>query len=185
MEAALERIRSGGGELIPRAYELFPEPFAESAPIVEMSLVPELESMAEELGIDLNPPASRPTTRKAHEASRFAREHGLEPQLRRAIYQAYWSDGRDIGRIDVLTGLGSLVGLDSEALRIALDIDRFTPDVVRDMEVARLLRVPGTPTLFIGTGPRATVVVGARTITELQDLIDDSFRHGEDGSQDV
>ena len=61
------------------------------------------------------------------------------------IFAAYWTEGRDIGRIDVLSELASSVGLDPEELKIALDIDKFSDEVLRDRELAQKLRVPGTP----------------------------------------
>src|SRR5690606_24721073 len=108
------------------------------------------------------PRRALPKTRKAHEAALFARERDREVELRQAIFAAIWTEGRDVGRIDVLGELAEDVGLDGEDLRIALDIDRYQADVEADVEFARQLRVPGTPVVFVGTGSSARVIAGAR-----------------------
>ena len=165
-----------------RAYELArtPEELAALGPEDPVAV----EDLARQLDLELRRPTHRPSTRKAHEASAFARAAGRELELRHAIYRAYWSDDENIGRIDVLAGLAGGVGIDPEEMRIALDIDRFAPEVLRDLEVAGRLRVPGTPTLFLGTGAHARVVVGSRTPAELQDLIRDTISKGGDASND-
>jgi predicted DsbA family dithiol-disulfide isomerase len=158
------------GELVVdhRAYELFPEPEPlGAAQEVDLSLA----DLATRAGIELRTPDFRPRTRKAHEAARFARGSGVEGEMRRAIFAAYLGEGRDIGRIDVLTELAAGIGLDPEELKIALDIDRYRPDVLHDLDVARRLRIPGTPAVFVGTGTAAKVLLGARTAGELADAI--------------
>ena len=179
------RLDIPGVDLIHRAYELYPEPAQLAGPVVEGETWERLVFLAAALDLPLRPVEFGARTRKAHEASFFARTRGRERQLRHEIFTAYWSDQRDIGRIDVLTELASRAGMDAEDLRIALDIDQFEADVRHDQEVAQRLRVPGTPTIFIGSGPRAQVVIGARSRSELQGLIENVLRFGEHDSTDV
>ncbi|MQA88783.1 MAG: hypothetical protein GEU90_00915 [Gemmatimonas sp.] len=175
-ESGLRRIREPGLEIEYRAFELYPEPY----PLPDRPLEPPeweaLKRLAEVAEIPLTEPGFVPRTTKSHEASRFAREKDCEAELRARIFDAYWIDGRDIGRIDVLTSVAEGVGLDPDELKIALDIDRYADEVAHDQDVARHLRVPGSPTLFIGTGASARVVVGARDARQLRHLIHDTAR---------
>lgn len=117
--------------------------------------------------------ADRPRTAKAHEAAKLAREQGSEGAMRLAIYRACLEDGLDVGRIDVLQRLAPHAGLDPIDLKIALDIDRFRDEVLRDQEVARRLGIRLGPVLYLGTGPRARILIGAQTEDEIRAAIDD------------
>jgi predicted DsbA family dithiol-disulfide isomerase len=174
-EVVLQRRHAHDTELLPRAHELFPEPAALPDPIFNAGDWRAIEELAAAADVTLRPPAFRPRTRKAHEAARFAREAGTEFQMRREIYRAYWTEGLDIGRIDVLSTLAARVDLDAEALRIALDIDRFTEVVRHDEELGRRLHVPGTPTIYIGFGPSARVLVGASSAPDLNRYVDEAI----------
>jgi len=120
-----------------------------------------LRALADEAGVVIrtNPLGAR--TWKAHEATHFARQVGQEIELRRGIFDAYLRDGLDIGRIDVLTSLAPAAGIDPIGLKIALDIDRFQRDVQADIDLAARLRITATPTIFLGSGKSARILVGA------------------------
>jgi predicted DsbA family dithiol-disulfide isomerase len=167
-------LRSAGdqGEIVYRAMELFPAPAPLDPPDPQVGgeAVKEL-AVAE--GLELVIPSFRPRTRKAHEATRVARSLGLEPDFRRRVFEAFWTRSLDIGRIDVLTQLAQDAGIDPEDLKIALDIDRFEGEVVQDTELAHRLRVPGTPTLFVGTGREARIIAGAYGAADLRRWLED------------
>jgi len=170
--AALQRrAASGDVEVRGRALELFPAPEPLRAPGEDPPWEEEVAPRAAELRLELRAPGFRPRTRKAHEAAAFAAERGVAPEMRSAIFSAYWVEGLDIGRIDVLAALAGGIGLDAEDLRIELDIDRYRDAVLADEALARRLRIARTPTLFVGTGPAARVLVGAPSGEELEAAI--------------
>ena len=117
--------------------------------------------------------ADRPSTGKAHEAAKLAREQGAEETMRLAIYRAFLEEGLDIGRIDMLQRLAPEAGLDPIDLKIALDLDRFRDEVLRDQEVARRLGIRREPVLYFGTGPGARILIGAQTEDEIRTAIID------------
>jgi predicted DsbA family dithiol-disulfide isomerase len=112
-----------------------------------------------------------PDTGKAHEAAKLAREAAAEEEMRRAIYRAYWEEGADIGRIDVLQALAPEAGLDPFDVKVALDIDRFRDEVLHDREVARRLGIRRGPVLYLGTGPGARILIGALSPEEIETAI--------------
>ncbi|HUE95897.1 MAG TPA: hypothetical protein VMN39_04530, partial [Longimicrobiaceae bacterium] len=58
-------------------------------------------------------------------------------------------------------------------------------EVLADEDVARRLQVPGTPTLFLGTGSRARVIAGAHGPAVLRTLIDDAIKDSTLPTNDV
>lgn len=128
-----------------------------------LARVAALEPLAAELGVALRLPPLRSSTGKAHEAALFARELGVEREMRLATHGAHWEEGLDVGRIDVLQGIAERVGLDPFDARVALDIDRYREAVARDVGLARRLGIARAPVTFLGTGPTALILVGAQS----------------------
>jgi predicted DsbA family dithiol-disulfide isomerase len=171
-EAALwRRAESGDLSVRYRALELYPHPTPAPAPRDETGWQEAVAPLATELGLTLRAPGFRPRTRKAHEAASFAAVRGLEQRLRHALFSAYWQHERDIGRIDTLVEIARDVGLDAEELKIALDIDTHSDEVEHDGEIARQLNLPGAPTLYLGLGPGARVLLGAQSLAAIEEAI--------------
>lgn len=170
-EAGLRKVAAeSGAEVVYRAFELFPTP----APLpldAEMEWEEALRPLAREAGVELRRPGYQSRTRKAHEAARLAEEHGVGAELRAALFAAYFAEERDIGRIDVLVEVGTGVGLDRTELKVVLDIDRFTGSVLHDRELALRSGIGETPTLVVGSGPGARVLVGAHPPEALREAL--------------
>lgn len=117
------------------------------------------------------PDRGTPRTRKAHEAARFARTRGLEPAMRAALYAAHLDQGRDIGRIDVLADLGAEVGLDRTEVRVTLDIDQFTDEILREQARGRQMGVTGVPTFAFTGEAGARILTGLPSPAELAEFL--------------
>ena len=112
--------------------------------------VDSMRQMAADGGIDMKRPPLIPNTRKAHEATEFAREQGSADMLlafHRAVFYAYWTDERNIGDVDVLCEVAAVCGLDPEALREALADGRYAAEVEDQMQWARAAGITGVPTV--------------------------------------
>lgn len=163
-EPVLRRLREEAGVRVEhRAFELWPAPAELPDPReLERSWAAVVEPLARELGMEMRYPRVQPRTRKAHETAAYAREHGRFDEVHDALYRAYFVEGLDIGRIDVLAELGARSGLDVQDLQIALGVDRYTEQVLAE-EVEALGRgVRGVP----------AYVVDGRLITGLQQYED-------------
>jgi predicted DsbA family dithiol-disulfide isomerase len=167
-EAALWRLAEEAPlTLAFRAFELHPVP----APLPFDTLADRVSAarpLADELGVDLKTPPVLPRTRKAHEAAALAAEKGLAIPMRRAIYEAVFRDGLDVGRIDVLVRLATEVGLDVTETKVVLDVDRLTEQVIAETEGARRAGVHAVPTVVVGSGASAKVLEGALPFGELR-----------------
>lgn len=86
--------------------------------------------LAETLGLTAPAePALIPWTRKAHELLAHARASGVEAEVRHAVFDAFFRQGDDIGRVDVLVKIGGSFGLDATGTKATLDVDRYAADV--------------------------------------------------------
>jgi predicted DsbA family dithiol-disulfide isomerase len=173
-EAALWRLEDEG-LAVPayRAYELYPVP----APLpaeVGGDWPEALFDLAREAGVALTRPLPAARTRKAHEAARFAESKGVGRAFRQAAYAAYFGEGRDVGRIDVLVELARGVGLDETEAKVVLDVDTFAPAVAADGALARRLGIEAVPALIVGEGERARLVTGAQSYGALRREVEDA-----------
>ena len=153
LESVTDAAERTGLDLRPVPLELWPPPAPLPGPD-EAGLTDELEiarALAEEWGVPLTGPSRVPRTRKAHEAVAYTLEHGRTIPMLRGIYEALWSDGRDISRIDVLADLGEAAGLEREPLHVALGLDRYEADVVREEHAVAGAEITGVPAVQLGS----------------------------------
>jgi predicted DsbA family dithiol-disulfide isomerase len=165
----LEELESQGRiGVVRRAFELRP-PSTPALPAYADAEWDIVVDVALQHGRALTRPAFRPRTRKAHEAVKMAETVGKGAVMHAAIFDAYFNGRRDIGRIDVLSEIGAGVGIDHTALKVALDVDVHTEDVLADEALAHRLEIEGTPALIAG----ADVRVGYLSAEHLRDWLKD------------
>src|SRR5690606_41388286 len=98
--------------------------------------------------------------------------HAAASAVQRTIYEACSLGPRDIGRVGVLVGVGASVGLDRLALKLALDIARYTDEVVGFEEEAARLGITAVPAhLAAGADGRYRLMMGVRTTDEVRALL--------------
>lgn len=161
-----------------RAFELRPEPVPTLDP--ESGYLDDIWSravlpMAEERDVPLERPPVQPRSRKALEAAEFARREGRFEAMHRALFRAFFREGRDLGDVDVLAEIGEEAGLDPDELREALAEERHTEKVLRDQVEARERGVDGVPALFVVPGAaeldEAEVVAGAQPLEQVRKAV--------------
>jgi predicted DsbA family dithiol-disulfide isomerase len=138
------------------AYELRPGLPPEGLPrdqlhanrVYPSGYVDNLRQTAREAGIDMKRPTLVPNTRKAHEATEFAKEAGGLLPFHRAVFRAYWQDEENIGDVEVLSRIAADCGLDAAELRAALEDGRFAPTVKEQIEWSRAFGITGVPTFI-------------------------------------
>lgn len=173
----LERIQDELGDAVEidwRSFELRPEPEPTLDPNAEylhrvwnQSVYP----MAQERGLAIRLPPVQPRSRKAHEAAEFARGEGALDAMNKALFKAFFEDGRDLADTEVLLDIGRSIGLDADRLREALADGRYSQRVVEDQTLARQIGISGVPALVIGAGAQAYLVSGAQPYETIKDVI--------------
>ena len=162
-------------DIVWRPYELHPEiPAAgidrgERASRLDGYVNP-LRALAEEAGLPYAPSSHVPNSHRALEAAEFAREQGAFEQFHRALFEAYFGRGEDIGDVDVLVALAAASGLDAHGLEAALRDSRYTTLVNESTQEAQRQGVTGTPTYIFEAGDRRFPLVGAQDYSVFQSI---------------
>ena len=120
-----------------------------------------LREMAAPYGIAFADISRISNSRMSLEASEFAKEHGKFDQFHRALFQAYFSQGMDIGNLEVLTQIGHESGLDRDSLAQSLQTGKYRPRIEDMRKEATRLGVNAAPTFIIEDRDR---IVGAQPI---------------------
>ncbi|WP_111765526.1 DsbA family oxidoreductase [Nakamurella deserti] len=167
-EAALAAFRersTAGVEVTYHSYELSPETpvdfdGSELQFLVQHKGIPATEvramlgrvtGIAAEVGLSYDFDALQHTnTVLAHQFLHHAREHGVQAQAYERLFQAYFEQGRHVGRVDELAALGAEVGLDPTDIRAALTDGRHLAAVRADQAAAADAGVRGVPHFVIG-----------------------------------
>lgn len=140
----------------------------------------------EELAFEL--PDFVANSHEALQVGEFARDVGTEAFRRahRALFEAYFVDGRNLGRREVLLDVAEAAGLDREGLEGALEDGRYEEELERASREAERYDIEGTPTLLFGRHK----VVGAAPEDVLREAADraredlETDRVPDDGSDD-
>lgn len=101
-------------------------------------------------GLTIQAPPRIANSAAALEATEFARDSGPEQFdcLHHRLFEAYFSEGRNIGERSVLLDLAGECGLDKVALGEALEDRRYRARVRESIELARGAGITGTPTFI-------------------------------------
>lgn len=128
---------------------------------------------ARDSGIDMKRPALIPNTRKAHEATEFAKDAGRLLPFHRAVFRAYWEHEENIGDIDVLCRIAEECGIDAGGLREALLDGRYVSDVEEQIASARAGGITGVPTFIFD---ERFALVGAQDSEVFRDVANRTIR---------
>ncbi|MCG2798023.1 MAG: DsbA family oxidoreductase [Cellulomonas sp.] len=102
--------------------------------------------IAREVGLDYDFDALRHTkTLKAHELLHLAKAHGRQLELAERLFEAYFTQGGHVGRVEDLVGYAVEVGIDADEARAALADGRYAAAVQADLDQAVAYGIQGVP----------------------------------------
>ena len=152
--------------------EIHPETPAEGMSLAERfagrdvsAMYAALRARGAQFGLEMNQVARLSNSRLATAAGEYARDHDSYPEFSRAVFEAYFARGEDIGDVDVLARCAIAAGLDADDLRAALADDRYADRLDAAMHEAAAAGVSGVPTFIVGGRER---VVGAQPLEVLR-----------------
>lgn len=85
----------------------------------------------------------------AHELLHAAKAQGRQLETAEALFKGYFEQGRHVGRIDDLVELAGEAGLDTEAVRAALEAHEYLGAVHADQAQAAAYGISGVPFFVI------------------------------------
>jgi predicted DsbA family dithiol-disulfide isomerase len=94
-----------------------------------------------------------PNTLYGHRLLWWARETGSQDALAEALFRAYFSEGHDLGKLEVLTDIAAEVGLSREQARRFLQSDQGRAEVLAEEREARRRGLNGVPFFFLNAIP--------------------------------
>lgn len=111
----------------------------------------EIDLLARESGCKVPRVDFLPWSRKAHELLLHATHGGAEQPICEALFRAHFEDGRDLGRVDVLTEIAVEQGMDRTESKAVLDVDKYTEALANRRTAALAEGIVRIPTLRVGT----------------------------------
>jgi predicted DsbA family dithiol-disulfide isomerase len=110
-----------------------------------------------------------PNTLDAHRLIWYAAQQGRQIEVVDALFQAYFTDGRDIGDHAVLADAAGRAGLDADEVRRFLDSEDGLAEVEEEESVGRSFGIDGVP-FFVLAGKYG--VSGAQPADVLANVIE-------------
>jgi len=152
-----------------RGYQIHPEWPAEGMPAEQwksgmspearVALWERIGAMGAAVGLEMKSPRILANSMPALQAGEFAAEAGVAEAFEERVFHAYFTEGLNIGKRDLVLDLGSEVGLDREELSEALSSGKYAMRVKNNAMSAHQKGITGVPTFLIGDWP----LVGAQS----------------------
>jgi len=109
-----------------------------------------LKQKGADVGIDFRQDISiQANTFTAHRLIHFAQSKGKGNEIEEALFSAHFTEGRNVGEIEVLTELAENIGLDKTEVNTLLNSEEKTEEVEKDIQEAQELGIHGVPFFVI------------------------------------
>lgn len=148
----------------PDGLRLSPEVRVRMAPAHER-----LRAMADGAGLEMVFPDVIPNTRRALEATEYARARGRLEPFHRAVAHRYYGQGLDVSDWAVLGPAAAEVGLHAADMRRDVDAGAYRSALDDALAAARDLGVTAVPTYVLGG---RFAIVGAQPIEAFHEVIE-------------
>ena len=109
-----------------------------------------LKRRAAQMGLTMRDHDVIPSTRRAHQATKWAGTQGKLDPMHEQLLLRYWTIGEDIGQWPALRAAAQDAGLDPDAMQGAVESGAFQPEVDRDIHEAQELGIQAVPTFLVG-----------------------------------
>jgi len=128
-----------------------------------------LQTIAQEVGLFMEPRDTIINSRRALGAAEFAREQGKFDPMHHALFKAHWEQTGRLEDVDDLVRIGVGIGLDETALRAAIESDHYEAVIDENRRVATSVGIDAIPAHIFG---RRYLVVGAHPYDSFRQVVD-------------
>jgi predicted DsbA family dithiol-disulfide isomerase len=118
-----------------------------------------LKNIALSYGMEFRSTERIYNTRRAHEATEYARQNGKANEFHKALFHRVYAAGQDPSQWSVLRVTAEEVGLNAEEMQELVEGNRYTDDVEEQVRWAQQIGVTGVPTYVVN---ERYAVVGAQ-----------------------
>jgi len=108
-----------------------------------------LKQVADELGLPLGERKKIYNSRLAQELAKWAESEGKRDAFHKAVFRAYFVDGKNISRVEELVTLAKSIGLPGNDARSVLGLRTFRKTVDSDWERSHALGITAVPTFVV------------------------------------
>jgi predicted DsbA family dithiol-disulfide isomerase len=159
-----------------KAFPLHPETPEEGRTLEELfagrnmdiaAMLERLKGVADELGLPWGTRKKTYNSRLAQELGKWAESKGKGDEFHDSVFRAYFVDGRNIGKTEVLKSLAKSVGLPEKEAGEVLRARTFREAVDSDWNLSRQMGITAVPTFVIDHH----AVVGAQPYEVLEQFI--------------
>lgn len=108
----------------------------------------------------------------AHRVIQLAKTKGLGDEIEELFFKSYFTEGKDLGDLNVLIELGKQIGLDEKDLKEALVSDEYANKIKADWIEAQDIGIRGVPFFVFN---RKYAVSGAQPVSNFLKTIQTAF----------
>jgi predicted DsbA family dithiol-disulfide isomerase len=155
--------------------EIHPDTPKEGVPMTDRFPASALERMQSNLrsygrlyGIDFNGSGLLSNSHYALAVGEFAKYKGKFEEFHEKVFHAYFTEGRDIGNIKVLSDIAESIGLNKEEMMKSLEEGAYEKALDDTQEMAYRHEISSTPTFIIDD---KYAVVGAQSIDNFRNTL--------------
>jgi len=112
-----------------------------------------------------------PNTLKAHRLTRLAATTNAHNFIAESLFQANFTDGEDIGDVEVLCRIAVNAGFDGDQVRDFLESDNGRAEVLQEEQMVRQMGVKGVPFMVLN---RQVPVSGAAGVETFKAALDEA-----------
>ena len=109
-----------------------------------------------------------PSTRRALEASEYAREQGRHGVFHEIVFRQYYGEGEDISDWDVLRAAAVEAGVDPDAMQRETESGRYEAVVDEHTQRAQAMGITGVPAYVLGD---KYLIMGAQPFELFQEVM--------------
>jgi predicted DsbA family dithiol-disulfide isomerase len=129
----------------------------------------QLRARGKEVGVAFGTHSILSNSRLALMASEYARDQGRYNAFHEKMFHAYFTEGLDIGKPDVIADVAKKSGLDEKATLSAISDNRYSSHLNEARKEGQLIGLTGVPLFVIENKYQ---IVGAQPIETFRNLLD-------------